>query len=147
MKATTSTYSFLDLSGAVAHPTFGAYTFNGQGVGSVSVSMATDRSSHDIAADGSIMVSKIAGNNGSVTIECQQTSNIHKWLLAWFNFLVISDTSEWAKTTALLRNTSDGSSHVISGISPQKVPDKPYQAQGQRVTWTLLAADVQNLPL
>lgn len=143
----TSTYSFLDLSGAIAHPLFGAFVFTGEGAGEVSVSMATERTAHDLAADGSVMVSKLAGRNGTITVSAQQTSDLHKWLLAWFNFLELADTSEWAKTAVTLRNTADGTSHFANGVSPQKVPDKPYQAQGQRVTWVLMAAEIINLPV
>jgi hypothetical protein len=141
----TSTYSFLDLSGAIAQADMGAYTFTGEGVGEVVVTMATERTAHDTASDGSIMVSKIAGNSGNISITVQQTSDVHKWLLLWYNYLVIADTSKWASTTAALRNTTDGTSHIITGLSPQKVPDKQYQAQGQRVTWVLMAADIQSL--
>ena len=41
--------------------------------------------------------------------------------------------------------STEGTSHTASGISPQKVPDKPYQAQGQKVTWVLMCADVQSI--
>ena len=139
-----TTYSF---AGSINHPTFGSYLFDGTGVGSVTVSKATDRTAHDIAADGSVMVSKIAGNNGTVTIECQQTSAIHKWLSAWFNALWQLPTSEWASTSMTLRNTATGTRHIISGISPQKEPDTPYQSQGQRVSWTLMCAEITNLPI
>ena len=142
-----TTYSFADLAGSINHPAFGSYLFDGTGVGSVTVSKATDRTAHDIAADGSVMVSKIAGNNGTVTIECQQTSAIHKWLSAWFNALWQLPTSEWASTSMTLRNTATGTRHIISGISPQKEPDTPYQSQGQRVSWTLMCAEVTNLPI
>lgn len=142
-----STYSFTDLAGSISHPTLGAYLFDGTGVGSVTIAKATDRTAHDIAADGSVMVSKIAGNNGTVTIEVQQTSAIHKWLLAWFNALWQMPTSEWASTSMTLRNAATGTRHIISGISPQKEPDTPYQAQGQHVTWTLMCAEITNLPI
>lgn len=142
-----TTYSFTDLAGSISHPTFGSYIFDGTGVGSVTVTKSTDRTTHDIAADGSVMVSKIAGNNGAVSIEVQQTSSIHKWLLAWFNALWQLPTSEWASTSIMLRNTATGTRHICSGISPQKEPDTPYQAQGQRVTWTLLCAEITNLPI
>ena len=141
------TYSFAVLAGSINHPTFGSYLFDGTGVGSVTVAKATDRTAHDIAADGSVMVSKIAGNNGTVTIECQQTSAIHKWLSAWFNALWQLPTSEWASTSMTLRNTATGTRHIISGISPQKEPDTPYQSQGQRVSWTLMCAEITNLPI
>ena len=85
--ANTTTYSFTDLAGSISHPTLGFYLFDGTGVGSVTVSKANDRTAQDVAADGSVMVSKICGNNGSITIEMQQTSPLHKWLLVWFNAL------------------------------------------------------------
>lgn len=142
-----TTYSFTDLAGSIYHPTLGSYIFDGTGVGSVTVAKATDRTAHDIAADGSVMVSKICGNNGTVTIEVQQTSALHKWLETWFNALWQLPTAEWASSSMALRNTATGTSHIISGISPQKEPDTPYQAQGQRVTWTLMCAEITNLPL
>ena len=140
-----TTYSFLDLGGAVAHPALGAYTFSGQGVGKVTVAMATERTVHDVAADGSVMVSKIAGENGTVTIEAQQTSDVHKWLLAAYNAIKVADISAWAQMAMTLRNTSGGTSHIITGISFQKVPDKPYDKQGQMVSWVLMAADIQSI--
>jgi hypothetical protein len=141
-----TTYSFLDLSGALVHPDLGAYIFTGQGTGQVTVTMDTERSAHSVAADGTIMVSKIAGHNGKIQIQCQQTSNVHKWLLAAENALYIADTDAWAEMSASLRNTSDGTSHIITGMSFGKVPDKVYQAEGQMVTWTLWAANIQNIP-
>jgi hypothetical protein len=140
-----STYSFLDLSGAIAHKKYAAFTFSGKGVGSVTISMSTEKTAHDVAADGSVMVSKVAGNNGTITIQCQQTSEVHKWLLAWYTWLMAADTKHWANTGATLRNSSDGTSHLITGISPQKVPDKAYQAQGQMVSWVLMAAEIHSL--
>lgn len=140
-----TTYSFLDLSGAVAHPALGAYSFTGKGVGQVTIIMTTDRSTHDVASDGSVMVSKIAGNNGSIQIQTQQTSNIHRWLLAAYNALMVAPADQWAQMGATLRNTADGTSHLLLGISFVKIPDKVYQAQGQMVTWTLMVADIQSL--
>ncbi len=98
-----------------------------------------------MAADGSVMVSKVAGNNGTVTIEVQQTSPLNKWLTNWAHALWTGATDIWASTSMLIRCTNTGTTHVITGVSPQKQPDTPYQNQGQRVTWTLMAADiVQN---
>lgn len=145
--STITTYSFLDLVGAITHPSLGTYIFDGEGAGSITVTKATERTSHDVAADGSVMVSKIPGNNGAITIECQQTSPLHKWLCTWFNALWLLDTSEWATTSLLLRNGSTNTSHACKGVSPQKEADTPYQAQGQRVTWTLMCAEVINTPI
>lgn len=141
-----STYSFKDLVGSIHSSVVGDYIFTGEGAGSVTVSKSTERTTHDVAADGSVMVSKIAGNNGTVTIEVQQTSPLHLWLLRWFQALWNAPTASWAETTILLKNTSTGGSHVCTGVSPNKEPDTPYQAQGQRVSWTLMCADIINNP-
>lgn len=143
MEATT--YSFLDLAGAVTHPDLGAYIFTGQGVGQVVITMQTENTAHNMAADGQVEVSKIAGHNAQIQIQCQQTSAIHKWMLLAHNATYLADTSGWAKMSALLRNTSDGTSHVATGISFGKIPDKTYTAQGTMVTWVLWAADVQSI--
>lgn len=142
-----TTYSFTDLVGSIVHPSIKPFVFTGEGVGSISVAKSTERSAHDVAADGSIMVSKIAGNNGTVTIECQQTSPLHFWLQDWFNQLWDLPTDQWAETQILLKNTVTKGTHIVTGVSPQKEADMPYQSQGQRVTWTLMAADIQNIPL
>lgn len=141
-----TTYSFTDLVGSISHPVAGAFVFTGEGVGSVTVSKTTERTTHDVAADGSIMISKIAGNNGVITIECQQTSPVHKWLQKWFQLVWSLPTDQWALTSMLLQNTTTGGSHSATGVSPQKEADIPYQSQGSRVTWTLMAADVTNNP-
>lgn len=123
--ANTTTYSFTDLAGSISHPTLGFYLFDGTGVGSVTISKANDRTAQDVAADGSVMVSKICGNNGSVTIEMQQTSPLHKWLETWFNALVQLPTSEWASTSITLRNTATGTSISAPAYHLKKSP-MPY---------------------
>lgn len=143
----TTTYSFEDVTGALAHPLLGAYTFDGKGTGEITIEMDADMSAHDRAADGSIMVSKLLGEPGRITISAQQTSALHKWLLAAYQALKLANTSAWAQMAATIRSVSDGTSHVITGMSFQKIPPKSYQAQGQRVSWVLMAADVQNLPM
>ena len=142
-----STYSFLDLAGAISHPFFplGVFQFTGEGVGSITVEMSSERSQHDVAADGSIMISKMAGNNGVITIECQQTSLVHKYLLNLFNYVWQADTNQWAMIAIALRNISDGTSHICTGVSFNKKGAKSYKREGQHVTWTLMAADIASM--
>lgn len=144
-----STYSFKDLAGGIIHPLYpaGPFQFTGEGVGAINVSMSTERTVHDVAADGSIMVSKIEGRNGQIQIEVQQTSNVHKYLLSLFNFVETAPTPAWAMTTIVMRHMFDGTSHIATGVSFGKIADKHYQAQGQKVQWTLFAADIANLTL
>ena len=138
-------YSFNDLNGVIYQEEYGDYAFVGQGIGNVIVSMASDKTIHDLGADGSVMVSKMPGNNGTITINVQQTSETHRWLLGLYNYLLNANTDQWAGISCTLRNVIDGTSHVARGMSFQKAPDKQYQAQGQQVSWVLMAADIQHL--
>lgn len=139
-----TTYSFLDLTGALSHPELGSYIFTGQGVGSVTVTYKTEKSDHNVAADGVVMVSKMAGFNGQLDIQCQQTSALHKWLVKAANKLFDLPTDQWAQMSATLRNTSDGTSHIITGISFGSQPDKAYADKGALVKWSLWAADIRS---
>lgn len=145
-------YSFKDTSGAFAHPIAGSFPFSGQiGMGEFTVVMATEQSAHDVAADGNVMVSAIAGDNGSMDIRVQQTSELHAFLLSWFNFVKTArnagNVTNWASATVTLRNLVDGSVHYLTGVSPSKIPDKTYAAQGGYLVWRLMAADIQNSTL
>ena len=144
-----ATYSFKDLTGAFAHPLAGAYTFEGEiGLGQITLAMVTENTIHAVAADGTVMVSAVPGDNGTITIETQQTSDLHSFLLSWANLcktnLRLGDASNWASAALSLRNVVDGATHIATGISPQKIPDKSYAAQGGNVTWVLMAADIQS---
>lgn len=147
MNGALTTYSFSDVVGSIHCDLMEDYVFTGKGVGSITISKSTERTAHDIAADGSVMVSKVPGNNGTVTIEVQQTSPLNKWLNGWFQKLWNSPTSKWASTTILIRNGHLGNTHVCVGVSPSKEPDTPYQSQGGRVTWQLMCADIVNNPI
>jgi len=140
-------YSFLDLSGAISHPTLkSSYSFTGQGVGQIVVLMATSQTEHNKSVEGVTLVSKINSTNGKLQIQCQQTSNIHKWLLFAYNTINKSENgaADWAKMAATLRNVCDGTGHTIRGISFDKVPDKTYASQGGMVVWDLPAAFIDS---
>lgn len=143
------TYSFKDLTGAFYHPLAGIFTFGGQiGAGQIVIHMDSVKTAHDVAADGHVQISAIAGDNGSITIEVQQTSSLNRFLMTWFNIvknaLNDNDVSNWAGASLLVRNAQDQTSHICTGISPQNIPDKTYAKQGGNITWTLMAGDIQN---
>lgn len=137
-----SVYSFADVSLVISHPSVGKFTLTGEGLGSVSISRANDLTQHDVAADGSVMVSKIATHNGTIAIAIQQTSSAHAWLKKLVDYLMVAPTSEWALASAVLSNPSVGETINMSGISPQKRADVSYQQAGQQVTWNLMATDI-----
>lgn len=137
-----TTYSFLDLAGAIAHPAFLPFQLTGEGSGDISITMANEKTVHDLANDGSVMVSKIAGKNGTVSIACQQTSPVHKYLLKLYNFLEEAPVSAWAGIAIAFRNVNDGSSHALIGVSFAKKADKAYAQHGGKVSWSLMAAEI-----
>lgn len=147
----TTTYSFKDTVGAIVSPLAGPFVLAGASIGNgqMVVTMATTRSEQDTAADGAVMVSYVAGNSGNFNIECQQTSALHKYLLATNNLHQTAadadDVSNWAGLTVQLRNILDGSQHLLTGVSFSKTPDKTYASRGGMVTWSLLAANIVNL--
>lgn len=152
MSAVGKTYSFKDLVGALVNAIFGvnfAITGGNVGLGNINISMTTERTTHETAADGTVMPSYIAGDAGSVTIEMQQTSQLHHALLSLYNQAVTAanadDVSGWAATVLSFRTLNDGSTHIMNGVSFSKIPDKPYAANGQNVTWHLMAANVINM--
>lgn len=137
----TTTYSFDDVEVIFQHPGVGQYPVNGKGIGTISVTMSTDKSSHDVAADGSVMVSKIPGNNAAINIEIQQTSAMHKWLTNYYNYVLLAPATVWAGASILIRDKVGQSLISAYDVSPLKKADKPYQAQGQRITWPFLSAN------
>ena len=141
-----NTYSFQDVNITISHPLAGQYIASGEGTGSIGFNMTNDRTVHDVAADGSVMVSKIEARNGSVPISIQQTSPMHKWLLKLFNLLSAKSTSpkDWANIKIVMRAPNMGDLITATGVSFQKQPDRAFKAQGEQVTWNLMAADIQQ---
>lgn len=146
-----TTYSFKDLVGVLNSPFLtqpltivGGNIGNGQ----IVIRMLTQRTEHEVGTDGTVMPSYISGANAEVTIEVLQTSALHHALLAIYNANVTAadggDVSNWVAATMSFRTILDGSGHVFSGVSFQKIPDKTYAARGGRLTWVLMAANCVN---
>lgn len=142
-----NTYSFTDITAVVSHPSYGQYSLQGEGMGDFTVTKLTDRSVQDVASDGTIMTSKIAGNNGNVSINAQQTSNLHNWLEGLFNYLWSATTDEWAQISLTIRAPKLKKTIICTDGAFVKEADEPFQAQGQRLSWTLLFADIQKVPM
>lgn len=144
-----TTYSFKDLLGVLTSPLLsapiqlvGGFIGNGE----ITIRMTTQRTEMETGTDGVVMPSFIAGDSGEITIAMQQTSNLHHQLLALYNLMVtnanLGDISGWASMFISLRTVFDHSGHNLFGVAFQKIPDKPYAARGQNVTWVLMAANV-----
>jgi hypothetical protein len=136
------TYSFSDVALTLSHPSLGQVSTQGAGLGSISVSMRTDRTQIDVAADGNPVTSKIKDRTGTLEIQMQQTSNIHGTLKKWFNYLENAATSEWAQITGVLSSNATSEQTIFSGGSMVKHPDVSYEATAGNVTWGFMFAQV-----
>ena len=141
-----NTYSFQDVNITISHALAGQYIANGEGIGSIGFNPTNDRTAHDVAADGTVMVSKIKAKNGTVAISIQQTSPLNKWLLKLFNLLSADSTSpqNWAGIKIVTRSPNMGDLITATGVSFQKQADRAFKNQGEQVTWSLMAADLQQ---
>jgi hypothetical protein len=154
-------YSFKDLVGAFSHTSVGQISIGGatngtgqMGIGQIVVHMTNDITTHEISIDGGIIPFVVPVYNGTISIQCQQTSLFNYYLLDWYNSLKLSatssgsipaDVSNWANAVMLLKNIKHGTQHNITGISPQNSPDKTYAAQAGSVNWSLLAANIESI--
>lgn len=145
-------YSFKDLVGTFTHVSksiiIGGSSNGKIGIGQITVHMANDITTHEISMDGAIIPFVVPIFNGTVSIQCQQTSTFHKFLLNWYSSLKTAQATgtvtNWANAQMILKNTVNATSHYISGISPQINPDKVYSTQGGNVTWSLIAANIES---
>ncbi len=140
-----STYAFEDLSVVISHQAKGQLTLQGEGVGSITFAMANDVSAHDLAADGSVMTSKIKVGNGTVTISVQQTSSANKWFRDLYNYLVSAASSEWTGISLMAESKVMGVTYTATNMAFQKKPDGAYQQSGQQISWAFLAGDLKEV--
>lgn len=142
-----TTYAFKNVVGAFTDPDVGTFPFQGQeGVKQLTVYYATDRSVMDTAADGSIMISYVSGASGALEIETQQTSSLHQFLVNWANVKYTEaenqDAIDFGAAAVKIIDLLNGAVHILTGVTPLKIPDKGYGASGAMVTWRLLAANL-----
>lgn len=139
-------YAYKSIVGAFTDPDAGTFPFQGQeGIKQITITNATDRTAHDTAADGTIMVSYISGASGGFEIETQQTSSFHEFLVNWANIKFTQSENgggaTFASAAVKVVDLINGSIHTLTGVSPTKIPDKIYAAAGGFVTWKLMAAN------
>lgn len=140
----TYVYSFEDTSVVISHPNFETYSAYGTGIGSIQVSMTNDVTSHEVAADLSVVVSKSVKKNGTVTFEVLQGSDFNKFLTRLASYLENASPAEFALATINIFNKSTGESYFCTGCSHQKRPDNQYQSQAQNRSWAWMCANISN---
>lgn len=143
--ATSETYSFEDLSITFRHPAVGQIQMQGAGTGSITFSMSGDVTAHDVAADGTVMPSKILIRNGTVAINVQQTSEANQFFRRYYNYVMAAPSSEWAQASIIGTAPNMKVTHTATGVSPQKRADAGYEAAGKQVTWNFMATQIEEV--
>lgn len=137
-----TTYSFADVDLIISHPDVGQYQSKGEGLGSITVAFANDRTAHDVAADGHVAISKIEAKNGMITINVQQNSRLNKFMSDWYSYVSVARASRWALASISIRDRINGDYIDCTGVSFQKHRDIVYQKEVQMVSWSLMAAEI-----
>lgn len=138
----SKTYSFQEASVVLSHPAFGQYQVVGQGAGSVDIDFANDVSSHDLAADGKVMTSRIKAKNGTVSLNIQQISDVNAWLTSLYNYLLSAPATDWNELVIVVDVPSIGEKTTCTGCAFQKNSPRSYQAQGQQKTWLFMSENI-----
>ena len=141
------TYSFKDLVGVLNFPGFPPFILAGElGADRLTVRMRTERAAQAVASDGAVMQTYIAGSNGELELELQETSPLHSYLINVMNTLTGQadggNVSNFVAGTAQFTAVYNGLIFLCYGISPTKIADIPFAKDGANVTWALLCARV-----
>jgi len=151
MATVLSTYSGLDTNGSISSPLFDTIQISGiagLGLAEAMVRMTVPHAVLQSGMDGAVVPSYVPGEQGEIELQVWQTSSLHAALLAAYNSVKTAadagNVSNAFGATVFIQNTVDGSSHTGTGCAIEKVPDKTYQEQAQRVTWKIVCANLIN---
>ena len=140
----TFVYSFEDTVVTISHPSVGVYSAYGTGIGDLSVNMSENVTTHEVAADQSVIVSKHVKRNGIVNFNISQVSDFNTWLKKFAAYIEEADASEFALATISISNKTTGDNYYCTGVSHQKIADNGLQSQAQNRSWTMMCAHITN---
>jgi len=140
-----TTYAFEDVALVFSHPSKGSLTLTGAGTGSVTVERSNDVTAHDLAADGSVMASKIQARNGTVTINVQQTSEGANWLRKLNQYLEVAASDQWTQAVCSITSKVMNVDISCTGVSPQKTPAAEFESQGQQVAFVYMCQGISGV--
>lgn len=140
----TFVYSFEDTVVTISHPSVGVYSAYGTGIGDLSVNMSENVTTHEVAADQSVIVSKHVKRNGIVNFNISQVSDFNTWLKKFVAYIEEADASEFALATISISNKTTGDNYYCTGVSHQKIADNGLQSQAQNRNWAMMCAHITN---
>lgn len=138
------TYSFEDTAFTISHPSVGSFDAYGTGIGDIAIEYSNDVTTHEVAADLAVIVSKSAKKNATITINALQTSELNAWLTKWANYIESAPTSQFALATAILKNTTTGEQWNCTGVSHQKKSGGSFKSTAETKQWVLMVANAEQ---
>ena len=139
----TRTYSFENTIVTISHPDVGQFTLYGAGLGDIQISRANEETTHEVSADLSVMVSKSVKKNGTVSLSVLQASDANDYMAKLVKYVETASPSVFAQTQISIESNSTGEKWICTGVSPQKMADVTYAAQGATKNWNMMAASIE----
>ena len=140
-----TTFSFKQLTGFISLGGMSYAFTGGEGLGGITFTPLTEKTTHNRAADGTIMPNFIAGDNADVVIEVQQTSAFHQFMMNAFNVLNAAGGVGWADGAGSFRHMVTGNSYIATGLSFKQDASEPYHVEGEMITWNLMACEYHSM--
>ena len=140
----TTVYSLADVRAVMYHQDVGQCVLSAQGMGKISVTSSGDLSSHTATADGYVVVNRLRSSHGMITIEVPQNSSADEFLRKWARYLKHAESYLFALSALNIVDAAGGFTIYCEGVTPQKIPDRAYDAASGMVSWVLLAATIKE---
>ena len=140
----TTVYSFSDVKVVLYHQNVGQCVLSSQGMGKIAIAQSGDLSSHTATADGYVVVNRLRSSHGMITIEVPQNSSADEFLRKWARYLKHAESYLFALSALNIVDAAGGFTIYCEGVTPQKIPDRAYDAASGMVSWVLLAATIKE---
>ena len=140
----TTVYSLADVKVVMYHQDVGQCVLSSEGMGKISVSLSGDLSSHTATADGYVVINRLKSSHGMITVEVPQNSSADEFLRKWSRFLKNTESYLFALTALNIVDSMGRFTIYCEGVTPQKIPDRTYDATSGMVSWVLLAAVIKE---
>lgn len=141
-----STYSFMDVAATITGP--GVLVDFGYGSGAaeegITISMAGDKSSMTIGADGKGMHNLHADKSGTITVRLLRTSPKNQQLQAAYD-LQTAIPSSHGKNVIVVSMPRVGELHTARNVAFKKRPDYNYAKDGKFIEWVFDAIEIDGV--
>ena len=132
-----STYSFLDVNGAISGPGGNFNLASGAGAADEGIVIASvgDKNVMQTGPGGDGQHSLIAAESSLVTLTLLKTSPVNGLLMAMYNFQT-SSSAVWGRNVIVVSDFARGDIVTLAKVAFKKVPDISYAKEAGTSVWT-----------